>query len=33
MTKGSYLNIQEFIRQVAADNRVPPIWFEAAWTA
>jgi hypothetical protein len=33
MTKRSYLEIQRFVREVAAKNAVPPIWFEAAWTA
>jgi hypothetical protein len=33
MTKKSYLDVQKFIRHVAAKNKVPPIWFEAAWTA
>ncbi len=33
LTKKSYLDIQDFIRRVAAENKVPPIWFEAAWTA
>jgi hypothetical protein len=31
-TKASYLDIQNFIRDLAEENRVPPIWFEAAWT-
>jgi hypothetical protein len=33
MTKKSYLEIQRFVRDVAEKNQVPPIWFEAAWTA
>jgi hypothetical protein len=33
MKKAMYLEIQKFTRRLAAEKGVPPIWFEAAWTA
>jgi len=33
MTKARYLDIQNFIRDLAQKKRLPPIWFEAAWTS
>lgn len=33
MTKDQYLRIQEAVRRLAERYGVPPIWFEAAWSA
>jgi hypothetical protein len=33
MTKEKYWQIQDGIRKLAKTYRVPPIWFEAAWSA
>jgi hypothetical protein len=33
MTKDEYWHIQNVIRVMARVNDVPPIWFEAAWSA
>jgi len=33
MTKEQYLHIQNGVRQLADSHRLPPIWFEAAWSA
>ncbi len=33
MTKDQYLRVQEATRRVADRHGVPPIWFEAAWSA
>jgi len=33
MTKEEYRRIQLAIRSIADEQGVPPIWFEAAWSA
>jgi len=33
MTKDQYVRIQEAARRLADQKGVPPIWFEAAWSA
>jgi hypothetical protein len=33
MTKDQYLEIQDGARRHAESHGVPPIWYEAAWTA
>lgn len=33
MTKDQYLGVQDAARRLAYRHRVPPIWFEAAWSA
>ena len=33
MTKEQYLRVQEAVRELAGRHGVPPIWFEAAWSA
>ena len=33
MTKGHYLAVQDAARALAVRHGVPPIWFEAAWSA
>ena len=33
MTKNQYTNVQKAARRLASDQGVPPIWFEAAWSA
>jgi len=32
MTENNYWRIQGLVRDLAKSNRVPPIWFEAAWS-
>jgi hypothetical protein len=33
MTKTQYLTVQDAVRALASRHGVPPIWFEAAWSA
>jgi hypothetical protein len=33
MTKTQYLAVQDAVRTLASRHEVPPIWFEAAWSA
>ncbi len=33
MTKEEYLRVQAAVRNLADRHQVPPIWFEAAWSA
>ena len=33
MTKDQYLGVQDAARRLAHGHEVPPIWFEAAWSA
>lgn len=33
MTKQEYLCVQEAVRKIADSHKLPPIWFEAAWSA
>jgi hypothetical protein len=33
MTKDQYVSVQEAARRLAQQHGVPPIWFEAAWSA
>lgn len=33
MTKEEYWHVQEAVRKLAENYGVPPIWFEAAWSA
>jgi len=33
MTREQYLQVQEAARRLAQARGVPPIWFEAAWSA
>ncbi len=33
MTKEEYWHVQEAVRKLAESHNVPPIWFEAAWSA
>ena len=33
MTKGQYLAVQDAVRVLALRHGIPPIWFEAAWSA
>jgi len=33
MTRDQYIRVQEAVRALADQHGVPPIWFEAAWSA
>ncbi len=33
MTKDRYVSVQDAVRRIAHKHGVPPIWFEAAWSA
>jgi hypothetical protein len=33
MTKDQYVSVQDAVRRLSREHGVPPIWFEAAWSA